>query len=167
MSQRVTRRQFLNYSLMGVGSFMAAGMILPMGRFALDPVFKADAQGDLIATGVKESELGKEPIKVDFKFEQEDAWYTSEVTEFAWVYKDGKDIVALSPVCKHLGCTVTWNGDDSNPNQFYCPCHNGRYEKNGKNIPGTPPLAPLDQYEVKVKDGIIQIGKKHENELAK
>lgn len=99
---------------MGVGSFMAAGMILPMSRFALDPVFKADAQGDLIATGVKESELGKEPIKVDFKFEQEDAWYTSEVTEFAWVYKDGNEIVALSPVCKHLGCTVQWNGDKSN-----------------------------------------------------
>lgn len=73
MSQRVTRRQFLNYSLMGVGSFMAAGMILPMGRFALDPVFKAEGKGDMIATGVKESELGKEPIKVDFKFEQEDA----------------------------------------------------------------------------------------------
>lgn len=167
MSQRVTRRQFLNYSLMGVGSFMAAGMVLPMGRFALDPVFKAGSGGHKVTTSVKVSELSKEPTKVDFKFEQQDAWYTSEVTAFAWVYKDGNDIVALSPTCKHLGCTVVWAGDKEHPNQFFCPCHNGRYEKDGKNIPGTPPLAPLDQFETSVKDGLLVIGKKHENELVK
>lgn len=167
MSQRVTRRQFLNYSLMGVGSFMAAGMVMPLGRFALDPVFKAGAAGDMIATSVKVSEITEEPTKVDFKFEQKDAWYTSEVTDFAWVYKDGENIIAMSPVCKHLGCTVTWNGDKSNPNQFFCPCHNGRYEKNGANVPGTPPLGPLDQYETGEKGGMLTIGKKHENELVK
>lgn len=146
---------------------MAAGIVLPMGRFALDPVFKSGSAGGMITTSVKISELKEEPTKVDFKFEQKDAWYTSEVTAFAWVYKDGDNVVALSPTCKHLGCTVNWNGDKENPNQFFCPCHNGRYEKNGKNIPGTPPLAPLDQYETGEKGGMLTIGKKHPNELAK
>ncbi|WP_414043037.1 ubiquinol-cytochrome c reductase iron-sulfur subunit [Macrococcus sp. EM39E] len=167
MSQRVTRRQFLNYSLMGVGSFMAAGMVLPMGRFALDPVFKSGEAGDMITTSLKVSEITEEPTKVDFKYEQKDAWYTSEVTDFAWVFKEGENIVAMSPVCKHLGCTVTWNGDKSNPNQFFCPCHNGRYEKNGANVPGTPPLGPLDQYETGDKGGMLTIGKKHPNKLVK
>lgn len=37
---RVSRRQFLNYTLTGVGGFMAAGMLMPMVRFALDPVLR-------------------------------------------------------------------------------------------------------------------------------
>ena len=37
---RISRRQFLNYTLTGVGGFMAAGMLMPMVRFAVDPVLK-------------------------------------------------------------------------------------------------------------------------------
>ncbi len=37
---RVSRRQFLNYTLTGVGGFMAAGILMPMTRFALDPGVK-------------------------------------------------------------------------------------------------------------------------------
>ena len=148
MSQKVTRRQFLNYSLMGVGSFMAAGMILPMGRFALDPLFKESSAGDMIATSVKVDDITEEPVSVDFTYEQKDGWYVSEVTDFAWVYRDGDKIIALSPVCKHLGCTVSWASDANNPDRFFCPCHNGLYEKSGENVPGTPPRGPLDMYEV-------------------
>ena len=43
----VTRRQFLSYTLTGVGGFMAAGMMMPMLRFAVDPVLKPKAAGDL------------------------------------------------------------------------------------------------------------------------
>ncbi|WP_374722480.1 ubiquinol-cytochrome c reductase iron-sulfur subunit [Peribacillus tepidiphilus] len=156
---RVSRRQFLNYTLTGVGGFMAAGMLMPMVRFAVDPVLKAGEAGDFVATKMKESELTSEPQRVDFTVEQVDAWYKSEETRTAWVYKDdnGK-IVALSPVCKHLGCTVDWNTDKSNPNKFFCPCHYGLYTKDGTNVPGTPPLGPLDMYEHKVKDGILYLG---------
>ena len=67
---------------------------------------------------------------MDFSFTQVDGWYESDVTNTAWVYKkqDGT-IVALSPVCKHLGCTVDWEGTRQHPEQFFCPCHYGRYEK--------------------------------------
>lgn len=165
MSQKVTRRQFLNYSLMGVGSFMAAGMILPMGRMALDPLFQDDSEGSMITTSVTIDEITEEPMQVDFTFEQEDAWYTSEVTDFAWVYREGDEIIAFSPVCKHLGCTVTWAADDNNPERFFCPCHNGLYEKNGENVPGTPPTGPLDQFEVGESDGFLTIGQVFPNEL--
>jgi menaquinol-cytochrome c reductase iron-sulfur subunit len=157
---RVSRRQFLNYTLTGVGGFMAAGMLMPMVRFAVDPVLKADAAGDFIPTKQKVADLTTEPVRVDFSFEQKDAWYESEVTNTAWVYKDdaGK-VVALSPVCKHLGCTVDWNTDKSHPEEFFCPCHFGRYTKDGMNVKGTPPLAPLDVYPTKEKDGFLYLGK--------
>lgn len=167
MSKRnVSRRQFLNYTLTGVGGFMAAGMLMPMIRFAVDPALAAKSGGNFIATKQKVSDLTTEPIRVDFSFKQVDAWYESDVTHTAWVYKkaDGT-IVALSPVCKHLGCTVDWGADKQHPEQFFCPCHYGRYEKSGLNIAGTPPLGPLDVFETQVKGGILYLGKLKPNPI--
>ena len=64
-----------------------------------------------------------------------------------------------------LGCTVNWEGDPAHKNQFFCPCHAGRYEKNGQNVPKTPPLGPLDQFEVRENDGFLEIGKAIPNTL--
>ena len=164
----VTRRQFLSYTLTGVGGFMGAAMLMPMLRFAVDPALKANAAGDFKMTPKKISEITEKPVRVDFKYEQKDAWYTSEVTQTAWVYKnDQGKVVALSPVCKHLGCTVNWNGNKKNPNMFYCPCHGGLYHKNGKNVPGTPPTKPLDAYPTKEKDGYLMLGMPEPNPFVK
>lgn len=157
--QRVSRRQFLSYTLAGVGGFMAASMFLPMVRFAVDPVLKADTSGRYIATKQKISDLTDEPVRVDFTFKQKDAWYETNVTNTAWVYKENGKIIALSPICTHLGCTVDWNTDKEHPNQFFCPCHLGLYEKDGKNVPGTPPPRPLDLYLIKEKGGYLYLGK--------
>lgn len=157
--QQVSRRQFLNYTLTGVGGFMAAGMLVPMLRMAVDPVLKKSAHGELANAGIAVEDLTTDPQRIEWKIDQVDGWYESEVTKSAWVYKEENDeILALSPVCKHLGCIVAWEGSEQFPNQFYCPCHGGRYEKDGTNIPGTPPLAPLDVYDHKVEDGILFLG---------
>lgn len=157
---RISRRQFLNYTLTGVGGFMAAGMLMPMVRFAVDPVLKHAGTSDFRATPMKISEISEVPTRVDFAFKQKDAWYESEVTNSAWVYKnsDGK-IVALSPVCKHLGCTIDWNTNKNHENHFYCPCHGGLYTKDGTNVKGTPPVSPLDVYPFQEKDGYLYLGK--------
>src|SRR5690606_28382552 len=109
----VTRRQFLSYTLTGVGGFMAAGLLMPMLRFAIDPVLQVKASGDFKMTDKKIADITAEPVRVDFEYDQVDAWYESKVTNSAWVYKDDSgEIVALSPICKHLGCTVNWKGSD-------------------------------------------------------
>ncbi|MGM9987500.1 MAG: ubiquinol-cytochrome c reductase iron-sulfur subunit [Bacillaceae bacterium] len=156
---KVSRRQFLTYTLTGVGGFMAATVVSPLVRFAVDPVLKGEAAGDFVVVAA-ESEITNEPKSFDFKVKEVDGWYKTEAAKTAWIYKDdnGK-LVALSPICKHLGCTVKWNGDSNFQNEFFCPCHLGRYEKDGTNIKGTPPLAPLDRYDLKVEDGKIKLGK--------
>lgn len=164
-NNRVSRRQFLNYTLTGVGGFMAAGMLMPMVRFAIDPVLQKKAAGDFVLTSQKVADLTETPVKVDFTFEQVDAWYKSDVTNTAWVYKSGDKVIALSPVCKHLGCTVNWGGDTAHPDQFFCPCHAGRYTKDGGNVANTPPTGPLDEFELSEKDGYVMIGKTIANTL--
>ncbi|MFD1018476.1 ubiquinol-cytochrome c reductase iron-sulfur subunit [Thalassobacillus hwangdonensis] len=156
--KQVSRRQFLNYTLTGVGGFMAAGMLAPMVRFAIDPVLKPSQEGEL-APVTEMDKLSNEPQRFDWKIEQVDGWYESQVQKSAWVYLDENDeVVALSPICTHLGCTVNWASNEEYPNEFYCPCHGGRYEKSGNNVPNTPPTAPLPLYVHEVKDGMLYLG---------
>jgi menaquinol-cytochrome c reductase iron-sulfur subunit len=157
---QVSRRQFLNYTLTGVGGFMAAGLLAPMLRFAIDPALQPEKQGEFVSTGKEVDSFTTEPTRVEFTVHQVDAWYEADVTKTAWVMKqeDGS-ILALSPTCTHLGCFVDWNTSADHPNMFYCPCHGGLYEKNGKNVPNTPPTAPLSVYETQIKDGILYLGK--------
>ncbi|MCZ2259453.1 QcrA and Rieske domain-containing protein [Sporosarcina sp. G11-34] len=163
---RVSRRQFLSYTLMGTGGFMASAMLMPMVRFAIDPVLQQTSGGDFIPTKQKAADLTEIPVRVDYTVkDRKDGWYKSDVSNTAWVYKDGETIIALSPVCKHLGCTVNWAGDESHPSQFFCPCHQGRYEKNGDNVPGTPPIGPLDEYEHQIVDGFVYLGGTKPNTL--
>ncbi|GAA4708901.1 ubiquinol-cytochrome c reductase iron-sulfur subunit [Brevibacillus fulvus] len=157
--REISRRTFLNYALMGTGGFLAAGMITPMIRFAVDPLLKASAGGDKVAVGSVD-EFGPEPKRVEFKVHTKDGWYESDSVLSAWVTKNDKgEILALSPICKHLGCTVNWNDNPDYPNEYYCPCHGGRYNINGQQYIGTPPTKPLDEYETEVKDGKLYLGK--------
>lgn len=156
--KRVSRRQFLNYTLTGVGGFMAAGMLAPMVRFAIDPVLQKH-EGGTMHSVISVDDLTNEPQRVEWTVDQVDAWYESQVQRTAWVYKDENgDILALSPICTHLGCTVAWASNEEYPHQFYCPCHGGRYTKDGVNIKGTPPTAPLPVYEYEVKEGMLYLG---------
>jgi len=158
--QSVSRRQFLNYTLMGVGGFLVAGVTTPMLGFAIDPALKPEAERDMVAVG-NINDFSDEPKRVDFKLPVQDAWANYDVSLSAWIMRTGDaEVLALSPICKHLGCTVTWGSDKAPETHFYCPCHDGLYTKDGTNVPNTPPNAPLDVYQYVVEeDGTLKLGK--------
>ena len=65
-----------------------------------------------------------------------------------------EDFLALSSVCPHLGCRVHW---ESNNDRFFCPCHNGAFDRQGKATAG-PPLAAhqsLTRFPLKVENGLL------------
>lgn len=163
----MTRRQFLGYTLGGVGGFLGAVMTIPMVRFAIDPAISEKAVADWVKVG-KVSDFGPDPVEVKFIINQIDGWYQSKVPLGAWIRTmENGEILALSPICKHLGCTVTYEGSPDYPKEYFCPCHFGRYYINGGNVPGTPPLAPLDQYSTKVDDnGNLYLGQIIPNQVA-
>lgn len=66
------------------------------------------------------------------------------------------DYIALSSVCPHLGCRVHWEPHNY---RYYCPCHNGVFDAEGKALSG-PPAADnqrLFQCPLKVVDGALYI----------
>ena len=63
------------------------------------------------------------------------------------------EVKAMSTVCTHLGCTVYWQKDNQ---EFYCPCHQGRFDKDGNVIAGPPPK-PLETYHTEIEDNNVFI----------
>ena len=68
-----------------------------------------------------------------------------EGTERVAVYRDPAGAVhAVSPVCTHMGCTVTWNTAGTT---WDCPCHGSRFACDGAVIQG-PAVKDLERKEV-------------------
>lgn len=59
----------------------------------------------------------------------------------------------FSGVCTHLGCIVRW---EEQKGRFYCPCHQGIFDKTGV-VTGGPPPRPLDEFEVEVDHKLVFI----------
>ena len=62
----------------------------------------------------------------------------------AVIYNRGSEIVAYSLICTHLGCTIENDGDE-----FACPCHGSRFDKNGVVLKG-PAQRSLQKLRVDV-----------------
>jgi Rieske Fe-S protein len=90
--------------------------------------------------------------RVVLEYETKDGWLTSTERRLAYIKKVKEtEVIAISAGCTHLGCIVTWDEDQ---NIFKCPCHDGRYDSEGRVISGPPP-APLKRHQAKIEDGKI------------
>lgn len=161
----MTRRQFLAYTLGGTTAFMAGGVVLPMVRFAVDPLLQKQDKGAFVKV-VEESKITNTPQEFTFPKHQVDGWYESDPTFSAYICKgdDGK-IFALSPICQHLGCTIGWNNDKKFPNEYHCPCHGAHYTKDGKQL--AVARRPLKEYQIKIENGFVYLGDLTDNTRVK
>lgn len=153
--EAVSRRVFFA-SMLGVCSGVIASVIgLPMLRYVLYPVRAA-------AKAVKWTEVGDAsefdnlaaPVTKMVALTQRDGW--REVVSLQSVFvtrSDAGQLRILSPICPHLGCSVSWH---ENQNKFVCPCHGGQFSADGSRISGPPPRG-LDVLDGQVKDGKLQV----------
>ena len=72
----------------------------------------------------------------------------------ALVMRTAESIRCFSLVCTHLGCLVQWQ---EGAQEFYCPCHDGRFDQFGEVLAGPPPL-PLEQIAVRVEGETVIVG---------
>ena len=70
------------------------------------------------------------------------------------VMRSQEGIVAMSMVCTHLGCLVQWQ---EGKQEFYCPCNQGRFDRDGEVVAGPPPL-PLERLPAKVLQDRVVVG---------
>jgi nitrite reductase/ring-hydroxylating ferredoxin subunit len=67
-----------------------------------------------------------------------------------------EDFLALSSICPHLGCQVHWEAQND---RFFCPCHNGAFDRSGSPIAGPPQAAnqALVRFPLKVENGLLYL----------
>jgi Rieske Fe-S protein len=137
-----SRREFLNGLLGGGLLAFFATLLGPVVQFIFPPY--------------------KEPDEVKLPAADYGGLQPHEAKGFAWGAKPGLlkkaadgSLVAFVAVCTHLDCNVTYLPNDR---KFYCACHQGWYDENGKNVAGPPP-SPLRRLAVTVEGDSLVIKK--------
>ncbi|HEX9796966.1 MAG TPA: ubiquinol-cytochrome c reductase iron-sulfur subunit [Anaerolineales bacterium] len=152
--QRVERRGFLGLLTWGIGGLITALYGIPAVAYLLAPALERAQEQVWIRLGsIDKVELGV-PTLFKTTIERTSGWITDREELSVYVItNDGREFTALSNVCTHLGCRVRWIPDRE---EFFCPCHNGVFDRSGAVVSGPPPRA-LDAYEVQVEDDQISI----------
>ena len=155
--ESMTRRRVFTVASQGLGGLAAAGIVLPAVGFAVAPIFH---RGKERWEGVgPTSDFVEDTYRQVVFTETEGIGDAGKTT--AYVRRSSEDLgeeaglfIAVSNRCAHLGCPVRFVEAAGN---FICPCHGGVYDFQGKRI-GGPPVRPLDQFQVRVRKGQVEVG---------
>jgi menaquinol-cytochrome c reductase iron-sulfur subunit len=150
----ISRRDFMKIATWAIGGLITAGMSIPAIAYIIGPAVQSRNAQTLIRLGsTAKIELGI-PTLFKVKVKKQTGWIVDERELSVYILtENGRDFIAMSNICTHLACRVRWVADQE---QFFCPCHNAVFAKDGSVISGPPPR-PLDRYEYKVEDDQIFI----------
>lgn len=144
--EKINRRVFLKKVIKSF--FLVISLILPfIWLTILKP--KNPKRRDFKFFEIPKDKYPKEGLKkVDIKIDEK------KYFKIFLVNRNDNSLIALSPVCTHLGCFVNF---DRYNNEFICPCHGGRYDIEGRVITG-PPKENLQRLPVKIENDKIYVG---------
>ena len=150
----IDRRGFLAASTVTIGGIITAGIGIPAVAYVVGPALGGDEAQNWIRLGpVSKVELG-EPTLFKATITKQTGWIVNEdEISFYLLTENGRDFIALSSICTHLGCRVRWIKEQG---EYLCPCHNALFDKFGEVVSGPPPR-PLDSFEVKVEDNQLYV----------
>jgi menaquinol-cytochrome c reductase iron-sulfur subunit len=155
-NQQLSRRGVLKIAIWTISGLISSALGIPAIAYIIRPALQqGDDQGWVRLGPTSKVELGV-PTLFKAKITRKAGWISSEEQIAVFVLtENGREYIAMSNICTHLGCQVRWiQGRE----QFLSPCHNGIFDKQGMVISGPPPR-PLDRYEVKLENEQIYIGK--------
>ena len=82
-----------------------------------------------------------------------DGWFETSKQTVVYIDRVGDGYRALSATCTHLGCRVSWHEAEG---AFRCPCHGGRFTREGA-VAGGPPPRPLNRLDARVEGGRVLV----------
>jgi menaquinol-cytochrome c reductase iron-sulfur subunit len=148
----VSRRNFLTAATGAIGALIGGALTIPAVAYVVGPALQRRTAQNWIRIGAASKvELGT-PTLFKATVTNQTGWIVNEESISIYIYtENGRDFIALSNICTHLGCRVRWIEDQG---QFFCPCHNAVFSRDGDVLDGPPPK-PLDRYELKIEDDQI------------
>ena len=91
------------------------------------------------------------PVEAVLSYSRPDAYRVESRRDTVFVIRRPEGLIALSPTCTHLGCSVRWDAASS---LFRCPCHGGSYHPDGS-VAGGPPPRPLARLPIEIRAGQV------------
>lgn len=154
MGDEISRRKFLSRATVAIGGVITAGLGVPAVAYFVSPARESEATSTWLALGPSSKVEVGQPTLFKTSIDRTTGWVTqSEEVSFYVETENGRDYMALSNVCTHLGCRVRWVEDQE---EFFCPCHGAVFSKTGEVLAGPPPR-PLDTFEVRETDGKLEV----------
>jgi menaquinol-cytochrome c reductase iron-sulfur subunit len=136
-----------------IGAVISSLYAVPAIAYLVGPALRRAKEAWLPLGSTAKVEVGK-PTLFKASIEKQTGWISDRSEVMAYVLTDnGRDYIAMSNICTHLGCRVRWIEERQ---QFFCPCHNGVFDRDGNVVSGPPPR-PLDRYDVRVERDQLEI----------
>jgi Rieske Fe-S protein len=147
--KKIDRRQFMSWVTGAISAIIGLGLGIPAIAYIVGPSLKKEEAQNWINLGsISKVELGI-PTLFKTKIQRQTGWIVNEEEISVYILtENGRDFVAMSNICTHLGCRIRWIEDRE---EFFCPCHNGVFDKDGGIVAGPVPK-PLDRFDTKVED---------------
>lgn len=150
----ISRREFVALTTAAVGALIGAVVGLPAIAYLLEPALKSGTTEAWIPLGKLESFPVGTPTLATFTRSKVNGWEKSTTSYGVYVLRKSQtEMAVFSNICTHLSCHVNWTADKK---EYICPCHDGRFDINGKVVSGPPPR-PLDTFQTKVEGDILSI----------
>ena len=131
---------------------MAATVAFVMGRTIVGSALGSKATNWWPAATMSDLTDG-EPTPVTIRRAQTDGYRQTVNREVVFLIKTNDQVTALSSTCTHLGCRVAWDAEAA---VLKCPCHGGRFDKNGAVTAGPPP-GPLAKFATRIENGQVMV----------
>ena len=130
------RRRFLDWFVGTSAGALFASILYPILNFLRPPEVAEAATAEVEAGPVNDPEFLDKGFKI----------VPFGALPVIVVRLSDTDFRAMGATCTHLDCIVEYRRDQQ---AFWCNCHNGRFDLNGRNVAGPPPK-PLTGYAVHV-----------------
>lgn len=134
----VTRRDTLRFLVAGSGALLVATAALAI---------TGEIRSSTVQHVTPIARVGEVPENGSKVFA-----YPNSYADGILVNLPGKGLVAYSDVCTHLSCAVLYQQAER---QFYCPCHEGRFDAYTGAVLGGPPTRPLPLIQLSVSGDTI------------
>jgi succinate dehydrogenase / fumarate reductase, iron-sulfur subunit len=150
------RRNFLAGAIAALHAAIGGTLAFVLGGSVLSPSF-AVRREKWLAAGTLSELAENEPVPVAVRVVRADGYTQVVDRHVVFLVRTGEaDVYALSSVCTHLGCRVSWNAADK---ELRCPCHGGAFDRHGTVKAGPPPV-PLARLATRIDGGriLVQLG---------
>ena len=135
-SPHLSRKAFVTATVGVLGTFMAVVVGLPAIGYLVSPATKKREGEAWIPAGELESYPIGIPTLFSFTRSKINGWEKTVSSHGVYILRRSEsetDILALSNVCTHLSCRVTW---DEATQLYPCPCHAAHFDIEGLVVDG-------------------------------